>query len=177
MSRYTVGMRKLAAVFLALSVPAALVADSAAGIQWIAPAHWKAQPPRPMRAATYAVDEAECAVYYFGRGQGGGVQQNLDRWVGQFDQPGGKPSKDVAQVRTETVSGLKVTSVDVSGTYTGAGGPMAQARSSKPGYRLLGAIVEAPQGSVFFKFTGPAKTIAAHRKEFEDTLKSLRRAP
>ena len=170
-------MTKLPAVFLALSVAAALMADSAAGIQWIVPAQWKAQAPRPMRAATYVVDDAECAVYYFGPGQGGGVQQNLDRWIGQFDQPGGKPSKELAQVKTETVNGLKVTSVDVSGTYTGAGGPMAQAKSSKPGYRLLGAIVEAPQGSVFFKFTGPAKTIAAHRKEFEDTLKSLRRAP
>ena len=44
---------------------------------------------------------------------------------------------------------------------------------SKPaaGYRLLGAIVEGPGGSVFFELgAGPAKTIAAEQKNFEQLL-------
>ena len=46
---------------------------------------------------------------------------------------------------------------------------------SKPaaGYRLLGAIVEGPGGSVFFKLTGPVKTIAAQQKNFEQLLASI----
>ncbi len=42
-----------------------------------------------------------------------------------------------------------------------------------PGYRLIGAIVEGPGGSVFFKLTGPAKTIAAQQKNFEQLLTSI----
>ena len=51
-----------------------------------------------MRAATYAVAPAagdtapaECALYFFGAGLGGGVQANIDRWKGQFAAPGGAP--------------------------------------------------------------------------------------
>ena len=49
---------------------------------------------RPMRLATYTVaPDAECGVYFFGSGQGGSVEANLDRWIGQFLQADGKPSK------------------------------------------------------------------------------------
>jgi hypothetical protein len=49
---------------------------------------------------------------------------------------------------------LPVTTIDVTGQYSGMGGPMATAKTSKPGYRLLGAIIENPGGNVFLKFTG-----------------------
>jgi len=38
---------------------------------------------------------------------------------------------------------------------------------------LLGAIVEGPHGSVFFKLTGPAKTIEAVSAEFDAMIHSL----
>jgi len=151
--------------------------ESAAGVSWTAPASWKAQAARPMRAATYLVpaapgdkEESECAVYYFGRGQGGSVDDNMKRWIGQFEPP----QKD-AQPRRRTVNGLNVTDIDLSGTYTGAGGPMATTKTIKPGYRLLGAIVEAPEGLIFIKFTGPAKTMAANQSNFESLVKSFAR--
>ena len=153
----------------------ALWADSAAGIHWTAPSGWNAQASRPMRAATYTVpsasgshEDGECAVYYFGPGQGGTVDANLTRWIGQFQ--GGEKT---AKTGKRTIHGLSVTTVDVSGSYTGMGGPMAQSQTAKPDYRLLGAIVEAPQGSVFFKFTGPAKTVAANQKKFDEMLNSV----
>lgn len=151
-------------------------ADSAAGISWTAPSSWKAQPDRPMRAATYSVppaagdkDPGEFAVFYFGQGQGGDVQSNVTRWIGQFEQPETKtPQK-------RTIAGMQVTTIDVSGAYTAGGGPMAAAKGRQPGYRLLGAIVTAPEGNVFFKFTGPAKTVAANEAAFEALLKSLKK--
>ena len=125
------------------------------------------------RAATYTIppaagdsDAGECVVNYFGQGQGGTVDANVQRWTGQFQ--GGQP-----KVTKKTVHGLPVTMIDMSGTYTGMGGPMATAKSSKPGYRLLGAIVEGPQGSVFFKFTAPSKTVAANQKAFDQTIESV----
>jgi len=35
------------------------------------------------------------------------------------------------------------------------------------------AIIEGPQGSVFFKFTGPAKTVAQNQAAFDKLLASL----
>jgi hypothetical protein len=166
MLRKAIGILFLAAMCLA--------ADSGAGVRWTMPAGWKAEAQRPMRLATYSVAPgAECGVYFFGAGQGGSVDANLDRWIGQFLQADGKPSKAAAKTAKRTIHGSPVTTVDVSGAYTGMGGPTAQDAPAMPGYRLLGAIVEAPQGSIFFKFTGPAQTVAANHEAFDKMLESL----
>ena len=72
-----------------------LMAESASGVKWKAPAAWKNQGDRPMRAATYTTggdaEPGEVAVFYFGPGQGGGVQANIDRWIGQFPAKTGAP--------------------------------------------------------------------------------------
>ena len=132
-----------------------------------------------MRAATYAVAAApgdgaaaECALYFFGAGQGGSVQANLDRWKGQFAGAGGKPA--TATIATRTLHGLKMTTIDVAGDYSGMGGPLAAAKAV-PGYRLLGAIIEAPGGNVFVKFTGPMKTIAANSAKYDQLLSSIQK--
>jgi hypothetical protein len=154
---------------LAVVVTPILVADSGAGIRWTVPSSWKSEGDRPMRLATYQVPEGgECAVYYFGQGQGGSVEANIDRWKGQFEG-----SKDAPKVEKRTIHGLKTTTLDVSGTYTGMGGPSAPQGPPKQGYRLLGAIVEGPQGSIFFKFAGPIKTVAQNQSAFEKMLSTL----
>jgi hypothetical protein len=166
---------KLSGCLTVLCAAGLLHAETTAGLRWTAPAAWKAQAERPMRAATYSIpaapgdkEDGECAVYYFGPSQGGSVEANLKRWIGQFEQP-----EHEAQTRKRTIAGINVTTIDLSGTYTGAGGPMATGKTSKSGFRLLGAIVEAPEGLVFFKFTAPEKTVAAHQANFEELLKSL----
>jgi hypothetical protein len=164
-------------VVMLAAAAASTFAESAAGVRWTAPASWKAEAARPMRAATYSIplaagDQgvAECVVNYFGPGQGGGVEANIERWRGQVLGANGKPA--VAKVDKRTGRGVPITVIDTSGTYTGMGGPMA---AGKPvhGYRLMGAIVEGPGGSVFFKLTAPAKTIAAQQKNFEQLLASI----
>ena len=45
----------------------------------------------------------------------------------------------------------------------------------KPGYRLLGAIVEGPQGPHFFKLTGPERTVASAEKGFRKLLESVKK--
>src|SRR5207302_2044911 len=125
--------------FLIVSFIAALSlcsAESAASLTWTAPASWKNLGSRPMRAATYVVpaapgekEDGECGVFYFGPGQGGSVEANLDRWINQFEQPDGRPSKQAAQVRKRTIHGIAITTVDVSGAYSGMGGPMATSKA------------------------------------------------
>lgn len=168
-------MKNLAVVLLLL---ASLFAESVAGLKWTAPPGWKTEAPKPMRAATYTVAtkeangaSAECVVYFFGAGQGGGVDANLERWKGQIVGPDGKPAE--AKIDKRTIHGLPVTTIDSTGDYTGMGGPMTSSKSVQSNYRLMGAIVEGPAGNVFLKFTGPAKTVAAHQSEFEQLLNSF----
>ena len=149
-----------------------VLAESAAGVRWTAPSGWSSEGARPMRAATYRIAPApgdgmaaECGVYFFGPGQGGSVDANIERWKGQFLGLDGKVSP--AKVSARKRGGLTVTTIETAGAYSGMGG------ASSPGYRLLGAIVEGPGGNVFVKFTGPAKTIAANQQKFEQLLASF----
>jgi hypothetical protein len=165
-------------VAISLLVSSVALAESAAGIRWTAPAGWKAEAPRPMRAATYSIalaagdqGTAECVVNYFGPGQGGAVDANVERWKAQMLGPDRKPA--TATVTSRVVRGVKITVVDASGTYTGMGGPMAGGSKPVSGYRLLGAIAEGRGGNVFFKLTGPAKTMASQQARFEQLLASI----
>lgn len=152
--------------------------DGAKAIEWTAPSGWKSGPEKPMRAATYLIpatggdsDGAECAIFL---NIGGGVQANIDRWIGQFSQPDGSQSASKAKQRKETINGYQVTLVELNGTFNSGGMGMGGPTTPKTGYRLLGAIVEAPGGEVFFKMTGPEKTMNSSAKDFQALLKSIR---
>jgi len=157
--------------------PTLAFAESGGGLSWKAPPSWTVDPPRPMRAATYTiapakgdVEAAELGVFYFGKGQGGSVEDNVKRWSGQFE--GGKP----ATTKQQKVGTLAVTRVAIEGTYvTSAGGPMMGAgpQIKKPSWELLGAIVDGPEGPVFFKLTGPKKTVDATKAAFDGVIKSI----
>ena len=162
--------------FAPLALSAAPAAPGAAGgIRWTVPARWTAGSGSAMRVATYAVpaakgaDPGECAVFFFGSGQGGGIEENVARWGKQFE--GAPPPKQT----TATVAGMRVTRAEVAGTYLAPGGPMMQSTGKKTGYRLLGAIVGAPEGNVFFKLTGSAATVGAAQADFEALVASLRK--
>ena len=157
-----------------------LLAETAGSLRWTPPAGWKSEGTAPMRAATYKIapsagdqEGAECVVYFFGAGQGGNAQANIERWSGQFTGPDGKPAN--ATVAKRTVHDLPVTTIDVTGEYSGAGGPTATVKTVKAGYRLLGAIIESAGGNVFVKFAGPAKTIAANERHFQQLLESFQK--
>ncbi len=175
---YNCAMRALTASFvLCLAAVVNAGGQSAAGLRWTVPLGWRTEPAQTTRAATYTAapvpgdtTRAECGVYFFGQGQGGSVDANVDRWKGQFAGADGAPAR--AQIAKRSARGLTITTVDVSGQYSGMGGPMANG-APVPGFRLLGAIVEGPQGNIFVKFTGPARTIGANQLQFEQLLASF----
>jgi hypothetical protein len=168
----TLGLLLLAASAAAL----AATEQSAGGLRWTVPAAWTVQPARPMRAATYVIPAApgaeagECGVFFFGKGQGGTVSENLDRWTAQFEKATAPNKAD------QNHGGLRVHTIALSGTYLAPGGPMMQSQGKKPNWRLSGAIVEAPDGLVFFKCVGPIPTIEKAQKDFERLLASLTKA-
>ncbi|HVL67002.1 MAG TPA: hypothetical protein VM364_07045 [Vicinamibacterales bacterium] len=151
-----------------------------AGLTYTTPPAWQSRPPSSsMRVAEFVVpkvtgdpEDAEVVIFYFGGG-GGSVEANIQRWVGQFQQPSGKPGPPPERTAFK-VGNLAVTTVDVSGTYVAEVRPGAAQRHNKPGFRMRAAVVETPQGPYFVKFTGPAKTVAQALPVFDRFLKSLR---
>lgn len=152
---------------------------SAAGVSWTIPEGWDVMGPRPMRAATYMIGDgdnvSECAVFFFGTGQGGDVQSNIDRWIGQFQQPDGSDSKSKARTEHRHAGDFEVDIIDLTGTYQ-SGGMGGQPVVPKPGYRLLGAIVGAPEGPLFFKLTGPEAAVGEIRPHFDNLIASIRKS-
>ena len=156
----------------------------AAALGFTAPAGWKPVPTTSsMRVGQFAIpktagdtQDAEIVVYYFG-GSGGTIEANIERWIGQVQQPDGKPSAGVAQKSKRTINGLSVTLVDVSGTYVAEMMPGSAERHNSPNFRLRAAVVETPNGPYYIKLTGPVKTVAAADKAFEQFLSSLKYQP
>ena len=165
-----------------MSLFAALLVAQAAqagGLSWKPPAGWTAEPPSsPMRVATYRIpatagdaEPGELAVFFFGSGEGGSVEANVDRWIAQFAPESGsaKPAR-----RVESVNGIRVTRVSAEGTFSSGmpGGP----KTAKAHFSLLGAIAEGPGGNVFFKLTGPRKTVQKTAAKFDALVRSLSRS-
>lgn len=110
---------------------------------------------------------AEVVFYYFGQGGGGGTQANIDRWLGQFQEPKDKINAKVEEV---TLNKRKLTYVQAEGTYLSGmpGGP----KTPQPNSMLLGAILESDSGNVFVKMTGPTALTKASSTEFKQMVES-----
>ena len=104
---------------------------------------------------------------------GGGVDANIDRWIGQFKQADGSSSKDAARRSTQTVHGMTVHLVDVAGSYDAGAAMMGNAPAGGE-QRMLGAIVEAPTGLFFFKLLGDPETIASQESAFSTFVQSMK---
>jgi hypothetical protein len=129
----------------------------------------------PMRKAVLKVpnpagDAGEVVFFHFGPNNGGGTQANIDRWYRQF-----QGSKEDIKGRTEEgkAGASKVTYVFAEGTYLSGmpGGP----QTPKPGFALVGAIVEDPDGHVFVRFTGPKPLVAGMTAEFQKMIAGAKR--
>ncbi len=145
-------------------------------LRWEAPENWRAvKPASNMRLAEYHLppaSEAEPAtltVFHFGKGGGGSIQDNIDRWVGQFKEQTGEPEQT-----TRKVNGLDVHLVEATGTFNA--GAMMGGGEAQPGWRMHAAIVETPAGNFFFKLTGPKETVSSHDKGFEAFVSSFEAA-
>lgn len=133
-----------------------------------------------MRLAQYKLpkaggdgEDALLVVYYFGAGQGGPAQANIDRWINQMQQPDGRPSKERAKTEALTVNGLQVNTVDLLGNYSGGMSPDSAPADKKAIYRLRAAVIETPRGSYFVKLTGPEKTVGHWDRAYTDYIKSF----
>lgn len=105
----------------------------------------------------------EVTFFHFGAGQGGGVQANVNRWLGQFQD-------GTSDTRSETVGKTAVTFVKASGTFLS--GMPGGATTPMTDYAMRGAILESPQGDIYIKMTGPDAAVKGAEAAFEKMVKA-----
>lgn len=156
----------------------------AAGIAFTVPDGWESvTPASKMRVAQYSVPgpggPAEMAVFYFGPGQGGGVEDNVKRWAGQFSSDDPTTTAVPIEAARLKTNGLELALVRASGTYDpGNMGPMAPASTGpKKNYALFGLVVNGgPEGPLFVKITGPKQTMDSQQANFEAFAQSAKKS-
>ena len=150
-----------------------------AGVAFNPPAEWRDEGQTSMRKAQLAygpvggeTDSATMVVFYFGPSEGGAAQANITRWIGQMVQPDGSPSADKATQYETELGGMKASVVEVTGNYAAGGMGMGTA-VSKDGYLMVAVVLEGPEGSLFYKLTGPEKTAAKMAGEFASMMEKI----
>jgi hypothetical protein len=136
--------------------------DAPASFTGTTPAGWETQPPQPQRFRDLvwriAGDETtECYLTAF---VGGGVEQNVARWYGQF---GASPAP-IESLPVVEMAGTPAHLLELSGTYQG-----------KPGQAMALVFLAKDDGVTTLKFTGPAAVVGQHRDEFLALARSLRK--
>ena len=138
---------------------------SIAGITFIPASEWQDFGPSGMRAASYSYgplepdkDSATMAVFHFGKGQGGTIEDNMQRWINQFSLPDGRDPATAAIQYDRQVAGYPAHVVTLFGIFNESVRPMSKEKVARENYRMVAIIVEAPGGNVFFKLTGPDYT-------------------
>ena len=70
---------------------------------------------------------------------------------------------------------MQVTMMDIAGTYVAKmpGDPNDKG-VEKPNFRAQNVFFASPNGPYFFNLRGPAKTVEAQKKPFEDWVKAFK---
>ncbi len=156
-----------------------------AGVSLTPPDDWTDVGAAGMRQAQFHLapvagdnEPAEMAIFYFGQQSGGGVEANIQRWIGQMSLPDGGDPARAAERSTFAVGGMSAHLVVLDGTYSagGMGGPAGGGLRAMPGYRLVGVVLEGPEGNLFFKLTGPVPTARAMQEGLLAMVRGARSA-
>ena len=152
-----------------------------AGLAFTVSDSWQnVKPKNSIRVAEYQLPgeagPADMAVYYFGKNQGGGIEDNVRRWAGQFSSADSSTTGSDAQVARMEHGDLQIALVKTHGTYNpGSMGPMGPKAEPQADYALFGLVVAGgPEGSVFIKVTGPKATLDEQNEDLEKMAQSAR---
>ena len=172
---------------LAVARPVSRDADALTGpsfpvgdLKFIVPAKWQIEMVEsPARGGQWRVpalhDDSEggqLVAFYFGPGVGGTAKDNIESWIGTMFNATGHPA--AAEVKHRTAGDFKISQVVVFGTYDQSVSLPSVPPVSKPNYGLLGAVVESPQGNIYWRFTGPEPLITANLALFDKMIASVK---
>jgi hypothetical protein len=139
------------------------------------PGEWraeKAKGPKSLKAAFRLEaadgdkDPAHATLWYFG--EKGSVDKSVSVFAKMFGTTPDKVKKESLDV-----GGMKATTCEIAGSFTEAQGKKKdKAADPKPGYKLIAAIIEAPDGPWVARLVGPEKTVEKNRETFLKWVKS-----
>lgn len=148
--------------------------------QVTAPEKWARKPPQSRISSDEFAAPASQGDMADGRftvtAAGGSVEDNINRWMGQFKQPDGSATKDSAKVTKEEIAGQTVHFVDISGTYDDRPPFAPGGGVQREKYRMLAAVLQIKGGNFFLKFYGPRLTVSENEKAFLDMVRGLKPA-
>jgi hypothetical protein len=151
------------------------------GFKSTTPSDWKEETPaNRMRFMQFRLlkkgDDKEDAELVLFKGLGGGSKANVQRWKDSFVPPQGKKIDDVAEVKEIKIGGHPAVYVDIQGTYKVRLQPFnPQSKvEEKPNYRMLAIYFDGPKDVYQIKLTGPAKTVEAYKKGFDEWVKNFK---
>ncbi len=176
-----------AATVAALDVGcASTVPVTADSLVFAADAQWRREVPRhdtrklqfSIPADREGVQDARLIVWNFptmrDAGDGQTIQTNVRRWMAQFVQDDGSPSGSNAQRLEYRINDIPVHVIDISGRYIAETAEGSGVRLDLPGYRMLGAYINAPHGDYIVKLWGPAPVVADNLESFKTFVWSTR---
>ena len=149
-------------------------------LEFTIPSKWRIEPVEsPARGGQWRVpplhgegEGGEVVVFYFGPGVGGTAKENIEAWIGTMFNAEGHPA--AAEVKHHTTGGLKISQLVVFGTYNQIVSLPGVPPVPKSNYGLLGAVIENPQGNIYWRFTGPEPLITANLPLFNKVIDSVR---
>lgn len=129
------------------------------------PESWEEQTPTSaMRAAQYGVGENGQLVIF--TGIGGGVDNNINRWIGQVGNQATQPVRDTIQE-----GGLVIHTIEMTGTYQGM--TMTGNAAAQSGTTFFGAIIEGASPEVQIRLTVEAGRTDLSREEWDAMINSI----
>jgi hypothetical protein len=149
-------------------------------LEFTIPSKWRIEPvTSPARGGQWRVpplhgegEGGEVVVFYFGPGIGGTAKENIEAWIGTMFNAEGHPA--AAEVKHHEAGGRKISEVVIFGTYNQIVSLPGVPPVPKSNYGLLGAVIENPQGNIYWRFTGPEPLITANLPLFNKVIDSVR---
>jgi hypothetical protein len=137
------------------------------GIRFSVPAGWKEVELSPAQQgfidARFVIPTPHGDVTLTCSSNGGGIETNVQRWIGQFHAPPGKRPV----LGDLEVGGKKATWVELEGEFDA--GPMAGAgAASGPIERMLGVAIPLGSRDFYLKLTGSAAAVSDVRSAFRE---------
>ena len=149
-------------------------------LKFTIPAKWQIEMVEsPARGGQWRVpplhgvgEGGEVVAFYFGAGVGGTAKENIEAWIGTMFNAEGHPA--AAEVKHHETGGLKISQVVIFGTYNQMISLPGVPPVLKSNYGLLGAVIENPQGNIYWRFTGPEALITATLPLFNKVVDSVK---
>ena len=140
------------------------------GIRFSVPAGWKEVELSPAQQgfidARFQIPTPHGDVTLTCSSNAGGIDTNIQRWIGQFHSREGKPPS----IESLDVRGRKATWVDLRGEFDA--GPMgAMNRSTTPIERMLGVAIPLGARDFYLKLTGSDAAVSDIRAAFREFIR------